>query len=99
VQTESGNSIGVRLVAQLRQPYSRPLARVHRRAPSANNSSVAATVRPRPWRNDAVMRDPSELVDVQLTHDERHMLHRGLAEWGGPASCTNAMAIAMARMS
>jgi hypothetical protein len=39
--------------------------------------------------------DPDEVVDVELTGDERFMLGRGLAEWGGPAYCTDAMAVAM----
>lgn len=30
-----------------------------------------------------------------LTDEERHVLSRGLAEWGGPAHCTNALAIAI----
>lgn len=30
-----------------------------------------------------------------LTDEERHVLSRGLAEWGGPAHCTNALAAAM----
>jgi hypothetical protein len=32
---------------------------------------------------------------VDLTDDERSVLDRGLVEWGGPADCTEAMAIAM----
>jgi hypothetical protein len=41
------------------------------------------------------MKDPGGLIDFQLTDDERKMLCRGLAEWGGPAHCTDAMAVAM----
>lgn len=41
------------------------------------------------------MTEPDERVDVQLTHDERYMLQRGLGEWGGPAHCSNALAVAM----
>ncbi|MFE5502875.1 hypothetical protein ACFQ73_09980 [Amycolatopsis japonica] len=36
-----------------------------------------------------------ELVSVELPDDEREVLRRGLAEWGGPASCTEALAAAM----
>jgi len=36
-----------------------------------------------------------ELVSVVLADDEREVLRRGLAEWGGPASCTEALAVAM----
>lgn len=41
------------------------------------------------------MPDPAELVDVALTDDERFLLTRGLVEWGGPARCSDAMAVAM----
>lgn len=36
-----------------------------------------------------------EVVDVALTDEERFLLDRGLVEWGGPARCTEAMAIAI----
>jgi hypothetical protein len=36
-----------------------------------------------------------EAVDVALTDDERFLLERGLVEWGGPARCTEAMAVAI----
>ncbi len=39
--------------------------------------------------------EPHELVNVSLTDDERYVLNRGLVEWGGPARCTDAMAVAM----
>ena len=35
------------------------------------------------------------MVEVDLTSDERDVLNRGLLEWGGPARCTDALAIAM----
>lgn len=41
------------------------------------------------------MSDPQELVAPELTDAERYVLNRGLVEWGGPAHCTEAMAIAM----
>ena len=41
------------------------------------------------------MPDPEELVTPELTDAERYVLNRGLVEWGGPAHCTEAMAIAM----
>ena len=41
------------------------------------------------------MPDRDELIDVELTDDERWLLNRGLVEWGGPAACTDAMATAM----
>ncbi|OXM49486.1 hypothetical protein CFP75_19045 [Amycolatopsis alba DSM 44262] len=34
-------------------------------------------------------------MSVELADDEREVLRRGLAEWGGPASCTEALAVAM----
>ncbi|GAB3572115.1 hypothetical protein GCM10027405_38730 [Arthrobacter alkaliphilus] len=34
-------------------------------------------------------------VEVNLTDEERKVLWRGLLEWGGPAQCTEAMALAM----
>ena len=36
-----------------------------------------------------------EVVDVALSDEERFLLERGLVEWGGPARCTEAMAIAI----
>lgn len=35
------------------------------------------------------------LVQLDLTRDERRVLELGLIEWGGPAACTNEMALAM----
>jgi hypothetical protein len=35
--------------------------------------------------------DPGEVVDVDLTDEERFMLNRGLVEWGGPARCARGM--------
>jgi hypothetical protein len=43
----------------------------------------------------SVMADPDELIDIELTDEERYVLNRGVVEWGGPASCTDAMAGAM----
>ncbi|GAA4580595.1 hypothetical protein GCM10023176_60360 [Micromonospora coerulea] len=37
----------------------------------------------------------SDLVMVDLTEAERHLLARGLMEWGGPAHSTEALAVAM----
>ncbi len=34
-------------------------------------------------------------IEIDLTEDERFVLTRGLAEWGGPAHCTEALAAAM----
>lgn len=34
-------------------------------------------------------------IDIGLTNDERFVLDRGMAEWSGPAHCTEALAIAM----
>ena len=39
--------------------------------------------------------EPTDLITVPLTDDERYLLNRGLVEWGGPARCTDAMARAM----
>jgi hypothetical protein len=41
------------------------------------------------------MADPTEMVAFLLSDEERFLLRCGLVEWGGPASCTNAMAVAM----
>jgi hypothetical protein len=35
------------------------------------------------------------VVEFELTDEERLLLKRGLAEWGGPAYCTDALAVAM----
>jgi hypothetical protein len=40
------------------------------------------------------MEEP-RLAQVDLTKDERRCLEIGLIEWGGPASCTTEMALAM----
>ena len=37
----------------------------------------------------------SDIVEVELTDGEWFMLYRGLAEWAGPARCTDVMAEAM----
>lgn len=36
-----------------------------------------------------------DVVDVALTEKERFLLEHGLVEWGGPARCTEAMAVAI----
>lgn len=38
--------------------------------------------------------DPAA-ISVDLTDDEREVLQRGLAEWGGPDGCTDALASVM----
>lgn len=43
-----------------------------------------------PWNDD-----PSVPVQLRLTEQERDLLEAGLGEWGGPASCTDEMAVAM----
>ncbi|MEV3965187.1 hypothetical protein AB0M34_30600 [Nocardia sp. NPDC050193] len=39
--------------------------------------------------------DSDGLVAIELSEDEREVLRRGLGEWGGPAHCTEALAVAM----
>lgn len=39
--------------------------------------------------------DAQEAVDVPLNNEERQLLRAGLAEWGGPAHCTDEFAVAM----
>lgn len=39
--------------------------------------------------------DSDHLVAIDLSDDERDVLRRGLSEWGGPARCTDALAVAM----
>lgn len=41
------------------------------------------------------MRDPEKLVAVELSDEQRQVLIGGLRQWGGPAHCTEPMAIAM----
>lgn len=36
-----------------------------------------------------------DAVDVALTDEERFLLNHGLVEWGGPARCTETMAVAI----
>jgi hypothetical protein len=38
---------------------------------------------------------PEDLLDVALTPSERTVLRHGMIEWGGPARCTEEMAVAM----
>lgn len=39
--------------------------------------------------------DSDELIAIELSEDERELLRCGLREWGGPAHCTDALAVAM----
>ena len=41
------------------------------------------------------MKDPNEIINVELTDAERFFLRYGLVEWGGPAHCTNEIAMAI----
>ncbi len=38
------------------------------------------------------MNEADQPVDVELTHEERHMLASGLTDWGGPVLPTPAQA-------
>ena len=37
----------------------------------------------------------ADRVEIALTGDERRLLRSGVREWGGPARCTDAFAVAM----
>ncbi|MFE3189893.1 hypothetical protein ACFXHA_12850 [Nocardia sp. NPDC059240] len=39
--------------------------------------------------------DSDHLVEIDLSDDERDVLRCGLNEWGGPARCSDALAVAM----
>ena len=39
--------------------------------------------------------DPNELVEVELEPSEHSLLWQGLHQWGGPARCTEEMAVAL----
>ncbi|MFC9997752.1 hypothetical protein [Nocardia sp. NPDC127526] len=39
--------------------------------------------------------DSDGLVAIELSNDEREVLRHGLGEWGGPAHCSDALAVAM----
>lgn len=39
--------------------------------------------------------DPNELIYVDLNERERFLLRCGMVEWGGPARCTEEMAVAL----
>src|SRR5690348_4193566 len=41
------------------------------------------------------MEDDSPMIAIELTELERSVLIGGLNEWGGPARCTEALAVAM----
>lgn len=45
--------------------------------------------------NDHRMRDPDELVAVDLTDEQRQVLTNGLRQWGGPAQGTDTLAMAL----
>ena len=44
----------------------------------------------RPWDDD-----PSVSIQFRLSDEERSVLRAGLIEWGGPANCTDELAVAM----
>jgi hypothetical protein len=39
--------------------------------------------------------EPGEMLSPDLTDEERRLLWSGLSEWGGPARCTDEMAVAI----
>ncbi|WP_067549273.1 hypothetical protein [Nocardia crassostreae] len=39
--------------------------------------------------------DSDGLVAIELSNDEREVLRHGLGEWGGPAHCSDVLAVAM----
>ncbi|WP_297627024.1 hypothetical protein [Nocardia sp.] len=39
--------------------------------------------------------DSDHLIEIDLSDDERDVLRCGLSEWGGPARCSDALAVAM----
>ncbi|MCA2207381.1 hypothetical protein [Nocardia rosealba] len=39
--------------------------------------------------------EPDDLVEIELSTDERRLLWWGLGEWSGPANCSENLAIAM----
>jgi hypothetical protein len=39
--------------------------------------------------------EPTDLLDPDLDEDERRLLRWGVIDWGGPARCTEEMAVAM----
>ena len=41
------------------------------------------------------MSDSNVLLSIALTAEERRLLRHGLGEWGGPARCTDELALAM----
>ncbi len=41
------------------------------------------------------MVEPDDLIEVDLSDEERRFLIQGLFQWGGPAACTDALACAM----
>ena len=38
---------------------------------------------------------PTDILSPDLNDAERQLLRRGITEWGGPARCTEEMAVAM----
>ena len=47
-----------------------------------------------PWARMRSM-EPGEMLSPDLSDEERRLLRSGLSEWGGPARCTEEMAVAM----
>lgn len=60
------------------------------RAEARANGNVQPTS-----RQNVIVTESQDVIDIALTADERYLLNRGLVEWGGPARCTEAMAVAM----
>ncbi|GLD02176.1 hypothetical protein Mkiyose1088_40420 [Mycobacterium kiyosense] len=56
---------------------------------------VSATAPSLTRENEESVPYNDELVAVELTEDEIYLLRHGLGQWGGPAGCTEVMAIAM----
>lgn len=43
----------------------------------------------------SIPQDPNELLNLTLTEEEVAVLREGLLQWGGPADCSEELAIAM----
>ena len=58
-------------------------------------AALVAEVRSPPACNHRCVTTGDDLVAVDLTEQERYVVVRGFAEWGGPARSTDALAVAM----
>lgn len=79
---------------QLGESYARALYETKWEPRESGEVPTASTTEDRGLRGSSGSADDA-VLDLDLTDNERELLRRGLQEWGGPAHCTDAMAVTM----